>query len=157
MDREEWRVVMHVYLAETRKEAIEQARVGAARFQRDYFENTLGQDVVFDGPVDKVIDAMVDAGAWCVGTPDDLIATIERMDEDSGGFGGLLIQAAEWGTREQVLHSYELLARYVMPQFQGTAISTAASNQWAYEHQEVLSAGRVQAIDRAKADYASRA
>jgi len=58
--------------------------------------------------------------------------------------------------REQVLHSFELLARYVMPQFQGTTISTAASNQWAYEHQEVLSAGRVKAIDRAKSDYATR-
>ena len=38
----------------------------------------------------------------CVGTPDDLIATIERLDEESDGFGGLLIQATEWGTREQV-------------------------------------------------------
>ena len=60
-----------------------------------------------------------------------------------------MVQTIDWAQREQVLHSFELLARYVMPQFQGTAISTAASNQWAYEHQEVLSAGRVQAIDRA--------
>jgi hypothetical protein len=40
-----------------------------------------------------------------------------------------------------MLHSYELLARYVMPQFQGTALGTA-SNTWAYEWRELLLAGR---------------
>jgi len=44
----------------------------------------------------------------------------------------------------------------VMPVFQGTTLSTAASNKWSFEHREVLSAGRVQAIDRAKTDYATR-
>jgi hypothetical protein len=34
--------------------------------------------------------------------------------------------------------SYELLARYVMGQFQETALGTAASNTWAYERREVL-------------------
>ncbi len=32
-----------------------------------------------------------------------------------------------------MLRSYELLARYVMPYFQGSTVGTAASNQWAYE------------------------
>ena len=50
MDREEWRVVLHVHLAETRKDAIEQARVAAGRYQREYFEDTLGFDSVIDGP-----------------------------------------------------------------------------------------------------------
>ena len=55
-----------------------------------------------------------------------------------------------------MLHSFELLARYVMPQFQGTTLSTAASNEWAFEHQETLKAGRSRALDRAKSDYATR-
>jgi limonene 1,2-monooxygenase len=117
----------------------------------------MGRPPVIDGPQDKIIDAMVDNGSWIIGDPDDCIAGIRRLEERSGGFGGFMVQTIDWAQREQVLHSFELLARYVMPQFQGTAISTAASNQWAYEHQEVLSAGRVQAIDRAKSDYASRA
>ena len=120
MDRQEWRLVMPVHIAETRKEAIEQARVGAARFQRDYFEDTMGFEKTFDGPPDQLIDAMVDSGAWCVGTPDDLIAAIHRLDESSGGFGGLLIMATEWANRQQIRHSYELIARYVMPQFQNS-------------------------------------
>ena len=130
MDREEWRDVLHVHLAETRKDAIEQARVAAGRYQREYFENTLGLDSVIDGPPDKIIDSMVETGAWCVGTPDDLIETIERLDRDSGGFGGLLVQATEWGTREQVLHRYELIARYVMPRFQGSLVNLSRSQAW---------------------------
>ena len=119
MNRHEWRLVLHVHLAESRKEAIEQARVRAGRYQHEYFESTLGHDASSDGTPDEIIDTMVEKGAWCVGTPDDLIAMISRLDEESGGFGGLLIQATEWGTREQVLHSYELVARYVMPHFPG--------------------------------------
>ena len=153
MDRNEWRVVLHVHLAETRRDAIEQARVAAGKYQRDYFENTLGHESVIDGPSDKIIDAMVEKGAWCVGTPDDLIAAIERLDEDSGGFGGLLIQATEWGTREQVLHSYELIARYVMPRFQGSLVSLSRSQAWSASKKDELLALRTKALDRARADY----
>ena len=42
MNRHDWRLVMPVHIAESRQEAIEQARLGAARFQRDYFEDTMG-------------------------------------------------------------------------------------------------------------------
>ncbi|MEE8303455.1 MAG: LLM class flavin-dependent oxidoreductase, partial [Candidatus Tectomicrobia bacterium] len=99
MKREDWRVVIHAHLAESRKAAIEQARIGAGHYQREYFENTLGLFKI-DGPADKIIDKMIEYGAWCVGTPDDLIAHIKRLDEESGGFGGLMIQATEWVTRE---------------------------------------------------------
>ena len=154
--REEWRLVMPVHLAESRKEAVEQARVAAGNFQRNYFENTLGQDPVIDGPADKIIDTMVEHGTWCVGTPDDLIATIERLDQESGGYGGLLIQAQEWGTREQVLHSYELVARYVMPRFQGSLVSLDASQAWSAEKRVELQALRERSLDKAKRDYQQR-
>jgi len=153
MDREEWRVVMHVYLAETSEQAIAQARVAAGHYQHGYFENTLGHDPLIDGPPDNIIDAMVESGAWCVGTPDDLIATIERLDEQSGGFGGFLLQATEWGTREQVFHSYELIARYVMPHFQGSLASLKASQAWSSEKRTEIKAIQAQALGRAKSDF----
>ena len=156
MDRDEWRLVLPVHLAETRKEAFEQARVGAGRYQREYFEHTMGRQAVVDGPLEKIIDAMAEQGAWIIGTPDDCIEAIERLDERSGGYGGFLVQTIDWATREQMLHSYELMARYVLPHFQGTAVSTAASNQWAYEHRETLQAGRTRALDRAREAYADR-
>ncbi len=153
MDRNDWRVVMHVHLAESRKEAIEQARAGAGRYQREYFERTLGHDAVIDGPADKIIDTMADSGGWCVGTPDDLIARIKELDASSGGFGGFLIQATEWTTREQVLHSYELVARYVMPHFQGSLASLEASQAWSEDIKGKLQEQRDNAMERAKQDY----
>ena len=154
--REDWRLVVLAHLAESRKEAIEQAREGAARFQRDYFEETMGFDAAIDGPADKIIDAMVEDGSWCIGTPDDLIATIRRLDEKSGGFGGLLVQATEFGTREQVMHSYELLARYVMPEFQGSLTSLRTSQGLVADKRHEMMALRKQAIQKAGRDYAER-
>ena len=84
------------------------------------------------------------------------IEAIKRLDEQSGGFGAFLVQTIDWAPREKMLKSYELFARYVMPHFQGSVLSTQASNQWARERQEDLVSGRVRAIDRAKAAYASR-
>ncbi len=156
VDRADWRLVLPVHLAETRKEALDQARLGAGHYQREYFERTMGRAQMIDGPLDKVIDGMVERGAWIVGTPDDCVAGIKRLAEQSDGFGGLLVQTVDWAPREAMLHSYELLARYVMPQFQGSAAGTAASNTWAYDRREVLMAGRTRALDHARQLYAQR-
>jgi hypothetical protein len=43
-----------------------------------------------------------------------------------------------------------------MPQFQGSVLSTAASNRWACERRDTLIAGRTSAIERARQDYAAR-
>ena len=154
--REDWRLVLPVHLAETRQEARAEARLGAGRYLREYSEGTNGRRPVFDGPLDKVIDFMADAGFWIVGTPDDCVAGIKRLEERSGGYGGFLVQTIDWAPRDKMLHSYELLARYVMPQFQGSVASTAASNRWASERRETLVEGRTRAIDRARQDYAAR-
>jgi limonene 1,2-monooxygenase len=153
--REDWRLVVPVHLAETRQEAREEARMGAGRYLREYSEGTNGRRPVFDGPLDKVVDFMADAGYWFVGTPDDCIEGIKQLEEKSGGYGGFLVQTVDWAPREKMLHSYELLARYVMPQFQGSVLSTEASNHWARERRDGLMAGRTRAIERARQDYAA--
>ena len=152
--------MMPVHLAETKKEAIEQSREGAAKYQRDYFENTMGFTAgrnklgeTVQGPREKIVEEMNDSGMWCIGTPDDLVETILRLDEQSGGFGGFLVQTVDWAPRESILHSYELLARYVMPQFQGSVAGMEVSNQWAKDRVDVLMDGRMRAIDKAKSDY----
>ena len=152
VDRNEWRLVTIAFLAETRKEALEQARVGAGRFQREYFEQTLGADAT-DCPQDKIVDLMVERGAWCVGTPDDMIQRIHDLDESTGGFGGLLVQATEFGTREQVLRSYELMSRYVMPHFQGSIASLNQSQAWSRGIRDDLAEQRTRAMARATEDY----
>ena len=92
-----------------------------------------------------------DNGSWIIGTPDDCIEAIERLGEQSGGFGAFLVQTIDWAPREKMMRSYELMARYVMPHFQGSVLSTAASNQWAKERQDELVGGRVRALDPGQA------
>ena len=153
MDRNEWRLVVHVHLAESKKEAMAQARERAGAYQREYFENTLGFQASFDGPQNQIIESMVENGAWCVGTPDDLVEQIHRLDESSGGFGGLMIQATEWGTREQVKHSYELIARYVMPQFQGSLVSLRNSQKQSADLKDELNVLKTKSLEQATKDY----
>ncbi|MBH35416.1 MAG: LLM class flavin-dependent oxidoreductase [Dehalococcoidia bacterium] len=151
--REDWRLVVPVHLAETRKEAREETREGAAGFLRDYSEGTNGRKPVFDGPRDQVVDWMSDNGFWIVGTPDDCIEGINNLAQESGGFGGFLVQTVDWAPRDSILRSYELLARYVMPQFQGSVTGLETSNQWAKDRVDVLLDGRIRAIEKAKSDY----
>jgi limonene 1,2-monooxygenase len=71
----------------------------------------------------------------------------------SGGFGGFMVRVHDWATREQTLHSYELLARYVMPQFQGSLAGVQASNRWASERRESLHANAIAGLKRATDSY----
>ena len=113
--------------------------------------NKLGE--IVQRPREKIVEEMNDSGMWCIGTPDDLIETILRLDEQSGGFGGFMIQATEFGNREQVLRSYELIARYVMPKFQGTTTSLIASQKWAADNRFKLMEARKKSIDKAANQY----
>jgi limonene 1,2-monooxygenase len=151
--REDWRLALPVHLAETRREALDDAREGAAAYLLDYAQGVTGRPSPVPGPRDKVIEQMVEAGSWVVGTPDDLVAAIERLQERSGGFGGLMVWGNEWAPREKVLRSYELLARHVMPRFQGSLAGIEASNAVARERSEVTGRERTAAIEAAQRAY----
>ena len=153
VNRNEWRIVLHVHLADNKKDSIEQVRERSAEYQFDYFHQTMGMPFDYEGPKEKIVDYMTQNGAWCVGTPDDLIAKIHELNEQSGGFGGFMIQATEWGTREQVLHSYELIARYVMPHFQGSLTNLQTSQKWSEDHREELQSLKNVSIEKAMSQY----
>ena len=156
VSREEWRLVMPVHLAETRREALDDARAGAARFLLDYVEGVTGRPRPVPGPPEAIIDQMVEAGSWVVGTPDDAVAAIERLQERSGGFGCLAVTATEWASREKVLRSHELMARHVMPRFQGSLEGIDASNRVARESAARTGSERTAAVEAAQRDYEER-
>ena len=147
---------MPVHLAETREAAFEQVRVGAGRVVTEYTGGTNGHPIP-DVPQDEIVDHMVDAGQWIVGTPDDAIAAIERFQESSGGFGGLLVRAEDWTTRESLFHSYELFARYVMPRFQGSLSGIEESNTRFSAMRQSLQGNRRAGLQRATDSYLARA
>ena len=150
--REDWSLVVSVHLAESRKEALENVRVGSGRELTEYFGATLGHPVP-NVPVNQIVDYMVERNQWIIGTPDDCIAAIERLQEISGGFGGFLVRVEDWATRERMLHSYELFARYVIPHFQGSLAGIYASNQWASNRKDALQANRLAGLKRATDAY----
>ena len=152
VQREDWCLVVTTHLAESRQEAIEDVRLGAARNQTEYWRDTLGYPIPA-GPPEKIVDYMVENGHWIIGTPDDCVAGIRRLQEASGGFGGFLVQVQDWAPREKLLRSYELLARYVAPQFQGTVSSIERSRVWSGEKAEELQAARVTSLKKADTKY----
>lgn len=156
MDRAQWRVVMHVHLAESRKEALRQISERAARYQYEYRVRTIGVEQENGIPPERYAETMAAQGIWCIGTPDDLVERIRAVQEASGGFGGLMVQAVDWADREHLNHSYELLARYVMPKFQGSLVGIEASQQDAQAQLESLRALRERALSQARSDYEAK-
>lgn len=116
ISRDDWRLVIPIHLADSREEAIADVDLANQRFNKDYFEDTLGRPA--DPSIPGDMASQVARGGAIVGSPDDAIAAIERMQELSGGFGAVLGLAHEWASWEKTKHSYELWARFVAPKFQ---------------------------------------
>jgi limonene 1,2-monooxygenase len=159
VDRKNWRLVFPVHLADSKEEALKDIREGANAWIQKYFVETLAANIQFEEypgqpPSELTIDRMAARGGVIIGTPDDAIARIEEAIEASGGgFGGLLILAHEWASREKTLRSYELWARYVAPHFQGSIDSIALSNKWTSERREMLMGTSIKAIMKSIDDY----
>jgi len=127
VDRNTWRLVMPMYIADDRQRAYDEAREGYRAWQIDYFRDTL--QAAIPG-VAETPEGAVENGAAIIGTPDDAIAAIEQLYENADGFGGLMMLAHEWADREQIRRSFELFARYVAPRFQGQLDSVQGTQQW---------------------------
>ena len=147
VSRAEWRVVTNVHVAEDREQAIHEVQAGERRETVTYFEETLGRP---PGRADDPLREGIKLGTTLVGTPEDVIAGIERLLAASdGGFGGFLMRAHEWANREQTLRSYELFARYVMPRFQAQLESIRASNEWVRSNRRTIFSPNMEAYARA--------
>jgi limonene 1,2-monooxygenase len=97
-------------------------------------------------------------GTTLVGSPELVARGIRRLYElSAGGFGGVLFRAHEWANREDTMRSYELFARYVMPEFQDSLTALRASNEWARENRKTIFAPSVDAVRRAFTDVGREA
>jgi len=150
MDRQKWRLVVNVHVAEDDERALREVERAERHETITYFEETLGRP---PGRADDPLRDGVRMGTTLVGSPETVIRGIERLQELSqGGFGGLLFRAHEWANREQTRRSYELFARYVMPRFQGSLDTIQSSNDWARGNRKTIFGPNVEAIQRAYQD-----
>ena len=131
-DRRNWRLVTLIHVAETREKARENVRHGLDHFC-DYFRDVATFPIVPADITDRY-QYMVESGMACVGTPDDAIAFINRLQQGSGGFGVIMELAHNWADWEQTKRHYELMARYVHPHFQGSREWRVESYDYARDH-----------------------
>jgi limonene 1,2-monooxygenase len=125
VDRAKWRLVGLMHIAETREQAYRDVEYGIEQWFR-YFQKVAAfpQMAVEGGDVREMIDFVNTAGVGAVGTVEDAAAQVEKLVNQSGGFGAMLLLAHEWANPVATHRSYELIAQHVMPLFQGQAQST---------------------------------
>ena len=145
VDRNRWRLVGPFHIADTREQAREDVKFGLEAWM-DYFRRVAALPLAPDGSIDDAVDALIATGLAVIGTVDDAIAQIERLQTQSGGFGCLLQMAHEWADRDATLRSYELFARYVIPRFQGSTTGTTRSRDWAAENRPTFIGAAISAI-----------
>ena len=146
VDRADWRLVMNWHIAETRDKAREQARDGLFRHNNEYTVGTLaaGQGQIFKTP-DEAVDVMAfsEGSVSVIGTPDDLVEKIHEMQRLSGGFGCVIGFVHDWANREDTKSSWDLVARYVIPEINGLLHDYRESNKYVIENRDTwLRAGQ---------------
>ena len=157
VDRSKWRLVGLVHCADTLEQAYKDVEYGIEHWFR-YLQSVAAfpQMTVLGSNVKEMISFVNDSGLGAIGTPDMCAEQIDRLTKQSnGGFGAYLMLAHNWANRTATLHSYELVAREVMPRFQGQAHPTMEAAQRAAAARPELAAVHADAVEKARARYAA--
>lgn len=157
--RDDWRVLMTWHIAESRAEAKREAMDGHLRWHNEYKVDVLHRPS--DSRADDAAELIEEVSALgatgigpaVIGTPDDLLDAIRKMQELTGGFGVLLGLAHDWADREKTLKSWELVARYVAPALGRDLEPLVRSRDYVAKHQpELLKGASAATLARIKAN-----
>ena len=103
------------HLSDTLDQAKEDLNFGLQKWV-DYSHNVLPNSP-FPDSIEDPINYGIENKILLVGTPEDAIREIERIDKITGGFGVFLMFAHNFVTWDAAKKSYELMARHVIPYF----------------------------------------
>jgi limonene 1,2-monooxygenase len=153
VSRDKWRLVGPMHLAETEEQARADVQLGL-RDWLEYFKHIAALPFAPNADSgDEKVDAMNESGIAVIGTPDQAVAQIQRLvDQSAGGFGTFLLVAHDWANWEATLRSYDLFARYVAPLFQGSTVAPVRSREWVAGRPEFMAAAGA-AIVKAIGDH----
>jgi limonene 1,2-monooxygenase len=145
VDRKDWRVLMSWHIAETREEARTQAREGLFRHHNEYITATLQRPGArpYKSP-DEAVDktAFVSGAVATIGTPDDLVTRIKSVLEASGGFGTIVGFVHDWANPENTRRSWDMVARYVVPEINGYLAGLRTSREFVATNREYFNRAR---------------
>jgi limonene 1,2-monooxygenase len=155
VDRSSWRLVGPMHIAPTEEQARAEVAYGLADWI-DYFRKVAALPLApeSDDP-NKLVDAVNDSGLAVIGTPEMAVAQIERLQSQSGGFGTYLFMAHDWASPSDTRASYELFAKEVMPRFQGSAVKSVESRNWAAENRPTFIGAATTAVISAIQSHAA--
>ncbi len=144
-DRRQWRVLLSWHIAETREKARAEARDGLLRHHNEYITGTLQRPGAkpfksADEAVDKM--AFSPGSAAVIGTPDDLVAKIREVLEISGGFGTVVGFVHDWANPENTFRSWDMVARYVVPEINGYLAGLRTSQKFVSENRAYFDRAR---------------
>jgi limonene 1,2-monooxygenase len=143
------RCVTDIHVAETREQAFAEVRAGYEPY-RQYMLNQTAH--IPDSPAHLSIEQLVERGDAVVGTVDDAIAQIRRLETKVPDFGCLLLFDRNWAGPEAKKRSLELLMRRVLPEINAENVNRAKSYQWAGERREffqgIMMEGTQRALDK---------
>src|SRR5256886_12267594 len=104
-----------------------------------------GQAEVSSGTVaDEAVDktAFGPGAVATIGTPDDLVARIKSLLERSGGFGTIIGFVHDWANPENTMRSWDMVARYVVPEINGYLTRFRESRAFAIANREYFTRAR---------------
>lgn len=153
VDRSGWRMMGPMHLADTEAQALEDCRYGLTRVM-DYLAHVVPTNSPAADTYEGRVKEMNETGAGVIGTPDMAIAQIQRLIDQSGGFGAYLVFGGDLADFAQTKRSYELFAQYVMPHFQDQLAAPQASADWIVGTEGKFVGQTVKAIDKARQEYA---
>jgi limonene 1,2-monooxygenase len=128
-DRSKWRLVGPMHLAETKEQARKDVEYGIVPFSK-YFTHVLPAGPTRGDTAEEIIANTAEDGFAIIGTPDDAIAKIQSLVDQSGGFGTFLLFGHDWASPAATKRSFELFAQYVMPHFTDQLGAPQASCDW---------------------------
>ena len=141
VSRADWRVLLSWHIAETREQAQREAGPGLMRWHNEYTVRTLQRPGVepFKSPEDAVEKtAGGENAASTIGTPDDLVKTIKNLINVSGGVGTIIGFVHDWANPENTRRSWDMVARYVIPEINGYVAKLRESQKFLIENRAVF-------------------
>lgn len=146
------RCATDIHVAETRDKAMDQAREGFANTRR-YLLNQAGH--LPDSPAHLGLEELIERGEAVVGTPDDAIAQIRRLEQKVPDFGCLLLFDKNWAEMEHKKRSLEMMMRYVLPEINGDNDLRRQSFAWQHQNREAFYGTLVEGTRRAFEKHAA--
>ncbi|MBT4486126.1 MAG: LLM class flavin-dependent oxidoreductase, partial [Rhodospirillaceae bacterium] len=136
VSRDKWRVVSLAHVARSREQAKKNVEYGLENFAQ-YFRDIATFPIV-PPEIDDAYEYLTESGMAVIGDPDDAIRFIEKLLEGSGGFGLFLELAHNWADYEATLEHFDLMARYVVPHFNGKNVQRRNSYDYSRRNREVF-------------------